>query len=81
MSHLRQLGKRSLTYIIELLNLHQEELVCAQQEQFIHKKNFTGGWFFKTEKSSGPPCLHVRHLGIIIYSVTASLLGKLQLIF
>ena len=49
MSVLRLKGNRSSIYIDDLLNMHQEEAGCAEQESLIHNT-----WVFKPEKSSGP---------------------------
>ena len=52
MGSLRLLGKWSAIYIDNLLNSHQDEVGCEQQESFIHHQFFQGGWVFKPEKSS-----------------------------
>ena len=70
MGSLRLQGKRSSIYIDDLLNSHQTEVGCAQQEVYIHHQFFKGGWVFKPEKSSGPPSQIVQYLGIIINSKT-----------
>ena len=69
MGSLRLFGKRSAIYIDDIINSHQDEVGCAQQERFIHHQFFQGGWVFKPEKSSGPPSQSVKYLGIIMNSL------------
>ena len=68
MGFLRESGKRSSIYIDDLINFHQTEKGCADQEIFIHKTFLRGGWLFKPEKSSGAPNRKVRYLGLVINS-------------
>ena len=68
MGYLRECGKRSSIYIDDLINFNQSKQGCADQEHYIHKTFLSGGWVFKPEKSSGPPCRKVRYLGLILNS-------------
>ena len=44
MGFLRESGKRSSIYIDDLINFHQTEKGCADQEIFILKTFLRGGW-------------------------------------
>ena len=55
MGFLRRSGKRSSIYIDDLLNFHQEEVGCADQEKFIHSSFFKGGWVSNQRNLLVPP--------------------------